>query len=344
MTDTLPHKNAKIAALYAQGLVDYLRTRDIDAATLLPSADFESNDGTNHQGETSLAQWIQLLDTASEVLNEPELPAVAGANLQPRHLGALGHVLMSCTDLQDAYTQLSRYIRLLGQIGQPELVVSDSTAHLIWHWPYPTPAPQSVALFMLAARVRFMRWLTDHHELKVDARFAGAAPGPLEDFERIFGGNIRFGCDDNELIFPASFLSLKIVTADVEFLRQAQERAQSLLQGLDEEPRLIRQIKRVLMSRLASGRLAIDDTAAALHMSSRTLQRRLKQQQMKYQTVLDQVRAECVASLIRDPAIPLAEIAFLLGYQDQSTFQTAYKRWFETSPGKARQELIGSGA
>ena len=56
--------------------------------------------------------------------------------------------------------------------------------------------------------------------------------------------------------------------------------------------------------------------------------------------MLDQVRADCSTNLIRDPQLPLAEVAFLLGYSDQSTFNTAYKRWFGASPGQARRKAV----
>ena len=333
--------NARIATLYAQGLVDYLRDREITLDTLLPGSGLTLGSGAEETQEVSLADWIKLLDAATRELKDPALPARAGASLKPRHLGALGLVLMSCTTLQEAYTQLARYIRLLGQIGQPELSIDGDQATLIWKWPYAGDPPQSVALFMLAARVRFMRWLSDTPDLKVGARIHGTLPGPIEPFREIFGNTVTFEQPHSALRFPRSVLELPVVTADSELRNQAERKAQSLLQVLTNEPDILRQTKRVIVSRLASGRVAVEETARALHISGRTLQRHLRSHNLNYQKILDQVRAECATSLIRDKSIPMAEVAFLLGYRDQSTFNTAYRRWFSTSPGRDRKQQLG---
>ncbi|HXG29357.1 MAG TPA: AraC family transcriptional regulator [Nevskiales bacterium] len=333
-----PDANALLAAFYARGLIDYLQGRGIDAATLVAEVPIARPEAMAISPEISLTEWVRLLERAAQALGEPDLPAKAGESLQVRHLGVLGHVLMNCRDLHDAYRQLARYIRLLGQIGQPVLTVKDAEAHLLWQWPYPSPPPQSVALFMLAARARFMRWLTDRHDLRMDAHFHGPAPGPLEGFVRVFGGRVQFGQPESKLIFPADYLKLPVVTADEEFRRQAEQRAQEQLQKLTKEPELVRQIKSVLILHMASGRVHLEETARSLHLSARTLQRRLAEIDAHYQQILDEVRAESARQLLRDPSIPLTQIAFLLGYSDQSTFNTAYRRWFGTSPGQTRRQ------
>ena len=332
--DTL-QTNARSAALYAQGLVDYLRSRQVDVASL--DAALMRSMQSEAAGEASLTDWVRLLESAARTLNEPELPARAGASLQPRHLGPLGHVLMSCNTLEEAYRHLARYIRLLGQIGQPKLVIRGSSAHLQWHWPYASKPPQSVALFMLAARVRFMRWLADAQDLAVDARFHGPAPGPVEPFAAIFGGTVQFEAKLSELVFPAAVLAKPVAMADEAFREQAEQRAAALLERLTGHPPLLRQVKHTLMQRLASGAVALEDIAAQLHVSPRTLQRKLQAQDTNFQAVLDEVRADTAEDLVTDGRTPLAEVAFVLGYSDQSTFNTAYKRWHGTSPGRARR-------
>lgn len=333
-----PDANAQLAAFYARGLMDYLQGRGIDAAKLVIEVPMARAGAMAISPEISLTEWVRLLDAATKAVGEPDLPAKAGESLQIRHLGALGHVLMNCSDLEEVYQQLARYIRLLGQIGQPVLTVRGAEAHLLWQWPYPNSAPQSVALFMLAARVRFMRWLTDRPDLRVDASFHGPAPGALEGFIRVFGGRVQFDAAESQLVFPTEYLSLSVVTADVESRREAEERAQAQLQRITKEPPLLRQIKSVLILRMTSGCVHLRDTASSLHLSARTLQRRLAELGANYQQILDEVRADSAKQLLHDPNMPLTQIAFLLGYSDQSTFHTAYRRWFNTSPGLSRRK------
>src|SRR3546814_19659116 len=74
------------------------------------------------------------------------------SSLQVRHLGVLGHVLMNCQTLGEVAEQLARYIRLLGQIGRPEVTVKGDRVHLLWCWPYDSLAAPCIAQFMLGAR------------------------------------------------------------------------------------------------------------------------------------------------------------------------------------------------
>ncbi|MEO1470539.1 MAG: helix-turn-helix transcriptional regulator, partial [Pseudomonadota bacterium] len=68
----------------------------------------------------------------------------------------------------------------------------------------------------------------------------------------------------------------------------------------------------------------------------RTLARRLADEGASYQAIVDGVRRRLAESYLDDTALSLAEIAFLLGYADQSSFTTAFKRWTGATPGERR--------
>ena len=84
-------------------------------------------------------------------------------------------------------------------------------------------------------------------------------------------------------------------------------------------------------------RANIDEAAAALRMSTRTLQRRLEHEGTRFSEVLDTVRADVARHLLSDPELPLAEIAYRLGFADLATFSRAFKRWTGKPPGTWRR-------
>jgi AraC-like DNA-binding protein len=71
-------------------------------------------------------------------------------------------------------------------------------------------------------------------------------------------------------------------------------------------------------------------------MSVRSLQRRLKAAGTTFRTLLEAVRKDLGATYVRDPNIELVEVAFLLGFSDQSAFSRAFKRWTRCPPSEAR--------
>ncbi|MBZ0119629.1 MAG: helix-turn-helix transcriptional regulator [Sandaracinaceae bacterium] len=76
--------------------------------------------------------------------------------------------------------------------------------------------------------------------------------------------------------------------------------------------------------------------AKGLATSARTLQRTLRDEGSSFAALLDQARAATARAYLRDPALSLAEIAWLLGFSDQSTFSRAFKRWTGATPGAFR--------
>jgi len=72
-------------------------------------------------------------------------------------------------------------------------------------------------------------------------------------------------------------------------------------------------------------------------MSVRNLQRRLKEVGTTFRTLLETVRKDLASTYLHDPDIEFAEVAFLLGFSDQSAFSRAFRRWTGHSPSEARQ-------
>lgn len=337
MSASPPTLGGLIASLYARGLLDYLRARGVDPGRLYPAARVAQLEAASAQEEIPLKEWIGMFETAIAHFGEPDLPLKAGASLHLRRLGVLGHVLVNCSDLGEVAAQLARYIRLLGQIGQPVLKVEGDRAHLLWDWPYPTPPPDSVAQFMLGARAHFMRWLADRPDLRYDAHFHFPRPRDVSAYERVFGGELRFDQPVSKVVFPAAYLRLPVASVDDDLRRQVEARAQSLLQRLSGEPELLRQLQSWLTCNLANGRVSLNEAAAALGLAPRTLQRHLREHGRSFQSVLDEVRQHVSECLLRDPQVSLTQIAFLLGYTEQSTFHNAFKRWTRLSPGTFRK-------
>ena len=88
---------------------------------------------------------------------------------------------------------------------------------------------------------------------------------------------------------------------------------------------------------LSAGAPSLAQTAAALGLSSRTLQRRLLDAELSYQDLVAEARRTMSADLLRSTEYSLAEIAFLTGFSDQSTFSRAFKRWHGCAPAAFRR-------
>ena len=96
------------------------------------------------------------------------------------------------------------------------------------------------------------------------------------------------------------------------------------------------QVRREIVRELHGG-LALRDTIAQnLNMSPRTLQRRLEDNGVAYAELMDDVRAELAKNKLHSSELSLAEIGFLLGFSEQSSFNRAFKRWTGKTPKEYR--------
>jgi AraC-like DNA-binding protein len=91
------------------------------------------------------------------------------------------------------------------------------------------------------------------------------------------------------------------------------------------------------MRQLPAGSVTLDSVSARLQHSSRTLRRRLKDENITFRQLVTQVRKELVGQYMSDRSLLLSEIAFMLGFSEQSAFSRSYKRWFGVSPSLARK-------
>jgi AraC-like DNA-binding protein len=88
---------------------------------------------------------------------------------------------------------------------------------------------------------------------------------------------------------------------------------------------------------LASADVSIDRVATALDSSARSVQRRLQTEGTSFQRVLDDTRKELALEYLDDPTKPIAEVALLLGFSDQTAFHRAFVRWTGRTPGDVRR-------
>ena len=88
---------------------------------------------------------------------------------------------------------------------------------------------------------------------------------------------------------------------------------------------------------LAQDRVRLAAIAQELALSPRTLQRKLGEAGASYQGVLDGAHFALAQDYLRQPGLSLADIAFLLGYQEQSAFTHAFKEWSGLNPGAWRE-------
>jgi len=106
----------------------------------------------------------------------------------------------------------------------------------------------------------------------------------------------------------------------------------------------VERVRMTIQEKLTGRRPTIDDIASALHISSRTLQRRLQEEGRSFQRVLDEARHQLARHYLNNSYLELNEAAYLLGYEDGNSFVRAFRTWEGVPPARWREQQRAQAA
>ncbi|WP_303676691.1 AraC family transcriptional regulator [Pseudomonas aeruginosa] len=144
-----------------------------------------------------------------------------------------------------------------------------------------------------------------------------------------------------QLVFPAILLARSLPMADPAALRRAREHCERELALLDAGRRDICARVRLELERQEQRFPNLEEVAARLHLSSRSLKRHLHDAGTSFRQLLGQARQRQALRLLRRPEVSLQRIALYLGYSDPTNFTRAFKRWTGEPPSDTRARLLG---
>jgi AraC-like DNA-binding protein len=197
--------------------------------------------------------------------------------------------------------------------------------------------------FWLVTLVRICRQLTNGRlspsRLKT-RHFRNGMPVELRTF---LGVEIEFGANADEIWFPRPIALLSVVGRD-EYLNQLLRRyAKEALARKPKERVTIRsKAEDVLSKLLPHGKATASEVGRKLAMSSRTLSRKLGEEGTSFAETLDQLRAALAKRYLHDEALPISEIAWLLGYREVSSLTHAFQRWTGMTPRRFRSVQLAA--
>ena len=202
------------------------------------------------------------------------------------------------------------------------------------------PVSRAYAEYCLAVFVLHVRAATSPAFAPRLATFTHRLPPDIGEHERIFGCPVRFEAEQDRLVFDRAAWEAPITGAQSGVLQVLMEHADHLLSTLPRGPELIERTRRAIGGRLRGGDPSLESVARELGMSERSLQRRLRSLGYTYNALADEVREATARLYLEQPDMALAEIGYLLGFADQSSFNHAFKRWTGCTPREARARAI----
>jgi AraC-like DNA-binding protein len=281
-------------------------------------------------------QWEDLWRNAVHLSKDPSFGLHLGESLQGAALGVVGQLIQACRNVGEALTQAAAFSHLVTDLFRLE-VTPPGTTFAIRFIPDPGRAEESPFVFrqMMDLFMAFTLHEADGLVLEKLKPLAVTLPHAAEnagEYARVLRGTPVVGAGEYSLTFEGRYWQEPILTANYQLqqvlLRQARATGDPYARTGSLQERLLRYLR----SNAYLGLPTLEAVAANFAISPRSLQRKLQEEGVTYQQLVDQARKSLALQYLASGRHPLKEISYILGYNEVSAFSRAFKRWTGAAP------------
>ena len=283
--------------------------------------------------------WTALEAEAENPDNDLPLPLRIAQAMSADWFDPALFAALCSADLNAALTRIARYKRLVAPMSlQVDITPQRTTIALAWLDKTRLPPPVLVA-FELVFFVQLAR-LATRSRVQPVALTCPVPLGPAAPYEDFFGCRLQEGPVPS-VGFSAEDARRPFLTANHGMWSFFEPALRKRLHDLDRQATMTERVHSALLEALPAGDLAMDAVCRKLGVSTRTLQRRLRDEGGSFQKTLDQVRKSLAQHYLEHSAMTGAEISFLLGFEDPNSFVRAFQGWTGTTPQTVRTARSG---
>jgi AraC-like DNA-binding protein len=288
-------------------------------------------------GEIPLERFVAFLEDAATAEGDDLFCAKVGSQFRPGNLGPVGLLFGASATLRRALERLARWLNVWQ--GGTAVRVSEEDRTLIWSyrleveiWPRRQDTEMTLAATLALSREAFG---ASGRPLEIHVEHAGPEdPGPLA---RILGVRPIFGQPGSCLVFDLADASRVHRAEDRDLMAILERHVADLCHPADGVEGLIGKVRTLVLMHLGKRPITLPVMASELHVSTRTLQRRLAEEGTSLRALVRECRLELGRVQLRDGRASTAEIARSLGYSDNTTFWRAFKAGTGSAPSHYRR-------
>jgi AraC-like DNA-binding protein len=272
-----------------------------------------------------------------EVSGDPAIGLPLGTETKIERFHPIGIAALASDNFGEAITQMAKY----KQVTCPEEIVQRKKAEewsIEFHWLLanePEPAILIECAFSWVVSTAHVGTGTRISPIRVE--FVQPREH-VKKIERRFGCSVVCGSKRNAIIFRDSDAERPFVTRNAELLSVLAPQLERELNDGNADENFMERVRLAIQQKLTGQRPTIEDIADALHVSPRTLQRRLQDEGSSYQKVLEEARHQLARHYLNNSVLELNEAAYLLGYNDANSFVRAFRGWEGVPPARWREQ------
>lgn len=333
----------------------FLKNKSVSSSLLLLLDDFCLTVGLNpltdsdkkNNESVSFEKWLSLINQIDKQYHKEGLGLDIGSIVQPSHLGITAYITNSAETLED-YLKLSiKYNKIWYNYMPQKIETVNNEISFSWN----KPAYYQAGLFSKETAISEemqvaifhtrLQQLTNNSEAIFNhINLAIPTPKHVEKYKSFFKCNITFEADQTMLFLSLETLDNPLTLKDTVLLQILEKQADALLIQMSKESNMIEKVNQQILQAINIKNTNIKYIAEQMNMSIRTFQNQLKKHDVSFQKLLIDVRFNLAKQLLKDSKLSLTDISFLLAYNEQTSFNKAFKLWSGVSPSQWRAQYF----
>ncbi len=304
-----------------------------DGAALLTEAGFDLKELEGPDARCPLVKIERLWRLAVEATGDPAFGLKVTKQYKHTMFHALGYGLSASSSLKEAFERVQRFSHVVSDAVGYEFFRCGDEYHFILLPVIGVPVESVDAL--VGMYIQLCRWLIGREFSPVSVELRRPRPAIIDDFERLWRTPLRFGAEQNRLIFDSESIERRLDTGNPELARQSDTISTQYLARI-ERYNIEARVREVVTLRLPNREPSQKEVAEVLSMTTRTLQRKLVDCGTTFKEILDETRHSLALAYLSAPKHSVNEITHFLGFSCSSSFTRAFRRWTGMSPSEWR--------
>jgi len=311
----------------------------IDLKPLLKKAGLREQQIGDRDTRLDVRHQIRFLNLVANALPDELLGFHLAQPVDLRELGWLYYVAASSETLGEALRRTARYSSMVNEGVSVKYLEGEDIKISFDYIGIARHSDRHQIEFLTTVLIRLCRHLTGRRLVPIRARFTHHRDSEFSEFAAFYGGDVEFGATMDEVAFAMTTKHLPLVSADTylnELLIASCEEALSR-RPTNRGP-FRSQVENAIVPLLPHGKARAAEIARRLGLGQRTFARRLAMEGLTFSEVLESLRRELAEQYLADSGLSISQIAWILGYRENSAFAHAFKRWTGKTPREARAQ------
>ncbi|MGH1373625.1 MAG: AraC family transcriptional regulator [Cellvibrionaceae bacterium] len=336
-----------VVATWGRAIANALEHYDCNSEAIFAQVGLDPKESYDPNAHYPIDKVAELLKLAVSTTNDEAFGLKVSRFLPNTYMPALGMLVSASENMLKGFESLCRFFKAVNDVAELDIredgdrvfleyrLVKDIEKLLPVDMNHHIPLEIVDATF--AGLVGNVRANLDPNFSVSQVFLTRSKPDDTTAFDEMFQAPIHYSQAINKLEFDYAVLTKPLITANPEMAQVNEQIMKSLLENSNQN-QMATDIQLHILEQLPTGEPSQEDIASALHLSARQLRRKLQQSGTSYAQLLQSTRHDLAKKYLLQPNLPICDIAHLLGFNDQSNFSKAFKRWEGRSPAVFRKQ------